>query len=201
METFPTTASTGIYGLRGMFMRMQLPHTKRGDKMLSLKTLIGTTIFAQDGSAGKITDVLFDSTTWQVTGLVLERGGWFDKERTVTSPASLLPISGPDSGLFSTLNKAEIWRRNAEGRCEPHDSDSHGCGCKRLFGYRLMAAAESGLGTVKDFTVDETNWRIKFLLVSRRTFRGYKLMICANRALLLEPGRRSARLGFPVVAS
>ncbi len=169
--------------------------------MLSLRKLVGTTIYAQDGSAGRIRDVLFDATTWEVTGLLVETGGWFHRRRFIVSPDSLVPASGLGEGLISTLNKAQFLQSEVKNHLNQRHEESQICGCQRLLGYRLLATPEAGLGRLKDLTIDETTWRVRFLMITTGSFGGYKLLVCANRALVLEPRTRSARLGFPIVAT
>jgi len=82
-----------------------LPHpdelgleSEEGDPHLrSAKTLLGYTLEAVDGSAGRIDDFILDDDTWRVRSLVVRTRTWFSGRSVLVSPdwvASVRPEEG-----------------------------------------------------------------------------------------------------------
>ncbi len=167
--------------------------------MLSLKDMVGSPIAAQDGTAGKVKDVIFDSATWRIVGFVAEDGSWFHRQQILVSPAILAPSNWPNHALISSTTKVETWRTRASEDAPTRGETAEFRSFRRLRGQRVLASS-SELGRLQDLMVDPENWRVRFLMIKVRSFGGYKLMICANRTLVESPGKGCVRLGDPIPA-
>ena len=55
----------------------------------NLKELTGYHIGATDGEVGKVTDFLFDNTSWTIRYLVVETGNWLSGRKVLLSPQAL----------------------------------------------------------------------------------------------------------------
>lgn len=82
-----------------------------------LKQLIGMSLEALDGDAGKISDVYFDNQQWTVRYLVIDTGGWLNSRKVLISPFTVDYIN---------LDKGVVGVRLAKDRIEgsPH-VDTH----------------------------------------------------------------------------
>ncbi len=58
----------------------------------NLKELTGYHIGATDGEVGKVTDFLFDNTSWTIRYLVVETGNWLSGRKVLLSPQALQGI-------------------------------------------------------------------------------------------------------------
>jgi sporulation protein YlmC with PRC-barrel domain len=75
---------------------------------LVASALIGYDIEASDGSIGKVSDFLFDDTTWAFRWLVVDNSTWLTERRLLVHPSSIGKIANDRHALSITLTMAEI---------------------------------------------------------------------------------------------
>jgi uncharacterized protein YrrD len=73
-----------------------------------LKDLTNYTIGATDGEIGKVTDFLFDNTSWTIRYLVVETGGWLSGRRVLLSPQALQGIDNDHKVFSVNLTKEQV---------------------------------------------------------------------------------------------
>ena len=74
----------------------------------NLLGLLGSSIRAKDGEFGTAYDFLFDDQTWRVRYLVVESGGWLNRNRVVLSPAVLGTPDWIEKVLPVLLTKEQV---------------------------------------------------------------------------------------------
>lgn len=61
--------------------------------LLSINKLLGMSVEATDGSAGKVHDIFFDGSSWKVRYFVLEIGGFLSGRKVLVTPVAIKEIS------------------------------------------------------------------------------------------------------------
>lgn len=72
----------------------------------SYKKMLGTCIQALDGDIGKLKDIYFDDSSWDVQYFVVELGSWFSGKEVIVPPAVITPFDGVLVRV--SLTKAEL---------------------------------------------------------------------------------------------
>jgi hypothetical protein len=76
--------------------------------LFSANTLCRTTIQATDGMAGRVDQLLFDDTTWQVRHVVVQVGGWLTGHRVLVSPTAIVWCSPTAKTVYINLTSAQV---------------------------------------------------------------------------------------------
>jgi hypothetical protein len=71
----------------------------------SAKELIGYSIVARDEDAGKLSDILIQSSDWDLHYLVVDTGGLFPGKKVILSPQWVQMIDGSDQRIQVDLDK------------------------------------------------------------------------------------------------
>jgi sporulation protein YlmC with PRC-barrel domain len=139
--------------------------------------LKGDDVLARDGAIGKLDDVYFDDERWAVRYMVVDTGGWIAGRRMLVSPEAIeAGISDPGKlrvaatreqlkdapGAEAAPPVAEQQRLTPEedlGEGDPHLRSSN-----EVIGYDVQAL-DGTLGSVEDFVIDESSWRISDVVI------------------------------------
>jgi uncharacterized protein YrrD len=112
---------------------------------------------------GQVEDVLSDPSNLRVSGVVLSKGGLFDKERRIL-PAADIKTWGKDALLVENMN---VFRSEAD----LPERDTWVSATSRLNGLAIVSSAGDRLGQVSDVLIDKDG-KIVSYLVSEGTFGG-----------------------------
>jgi sporulation protein YlmC with PRC-barrel domain len=165
----------------------------------NLKDIIGLTLRATDGDAGKVRDYYIDTVTWSVRYMVARSGGMTRTKSVLLSPVSVTGVSNDavsvnimgsqvpespdvdmDRPLTSTM-EADIvsryrWPHYWQTEPSAHygsimvmEQEARVISARALTGYDVMAI-DGEAGTVKDLVVDDATWKIISVIVSPGMF-------------------------------
>jgi hypothetical protein len=76
--------------------------------LLSVKSLEGYTIRAQDGDIGKLEALYFDDRTWAVRYLVVKVGSWLNRRHVLIVPSAIEQIDTTDGALHTGLTREQV---------------------------------------------------------------------------------------------
>lgn len=76
--------------------------------LLSANTLRGTTVHATDGVAGRVDQLLFEDTTWQIRHVVVQVGGWLTGQRVLVPPTAIVWCSPTAKTVYVNRTRAQV---------------------------------------------------------------------------------------------
>ena len=132
--------------------------------MHKLNELMGCTVEAKDGDAGKINDFHFDTETWIVRFAVVQAGDLFSDLRVLV-PVKALKEPGIVPGRIGTHLTVEEVHRSPDIDVAGHamEKPRQLYGVKSVTRYRLEAS-DGAIGHIADFLAD-SQWTIRYVLV------------------------------------
>jgi len=68
----------------------------------------GFSIEASDGKIGKVSDFLFDDTTWKLRWLVVDTGSWLKDRKLLLHPSAIEKADIPAEALLVKLTRAQV---------------------------------------------------------------------------------------------
>lgn len=170
----------------------------------SVRSLIGSSIVAKDGEMGHVSDVLFHDRSWLVRYLVVNTGNWLSGRRVLISPVAAHTPELESRLLRVDLTKEQVenspgvradlpvsrqeeiamnlhygwpahWATEAE--VAPTEADPHLRSATEVFEYSVKTS-DGDLGHMADLIMEDTNWFVRFLVVSTGSWlEGQKLLI------------------------
>jgi uncharacterized protein YrrD len=118
-----------------------------------------------------VDDILIDPVNLRVAGIVLSKGGLFDKERRIL-PAGDISTWGRDALLVEDVN---VFRSEVD----LPERDTWVSATNRLNGLAIVSTSGNRLGQVSDILIDK-NGKIVSYVVSEGTFGGRSREIPAD---------------------
>jgi hypothetical protein len=76
--------------------------------LLTLTSIKGRRIEADDGPIGHVADFLFDDRTWKVRWLVIDTGGWISGQKILLHPSVIIPADDGHGPVGVHLTKSQI---------------------------------------------------------------------------------------------
>lgn len=87
----------------------QGPTLEEGGRLLrSFRELRGYEVLDQAGVAGTLADLVTDTRSWAITGLVVERGGFFDSQQVLVAPDWTGHLSVPGRILRLEMTRSQL---------------------------------------------------------------------------------------------
>ncbi|MFP4416268.1 MAG: PRC-barrel domain-containing protein [Fibrobacterota bacterium] len=74
----------------------------------SLRKIIGFTLEAIDGKAGKVQDVYFDDVYWQIHYLIIQTGGILEMKQVIIPPHAIDKVDWEKKILYASLSKEKV---------------------------------------------------------------------------------------------
>jgi hypothetical protein len=172
--------------------------------MLSIKNLIGYKIGALDGEIGKVKDFYFEDKTWSIRYLIVETGSLFFRRKVMISTQSLLHPEWEKETFLVDLtiqqieNSPAIDAENSVSRHQetelnkhyswidywsigvPIDKEeaagSHLYSTDKVEKYHVNVT-DGEVGKMDDFLMDESNWKLNFIVVDTFTHSPAKIVL------------------------
>jgi hypothetical protein len=184
--------------------------------LLSAKGLQGERARARDGDAGRIEDVYFEDSHWQVRYLVVEQEARLQQHERLVPPAALEPPT-PEKPLRLALSRSDI-EALPEVESDPPVSLQFDIGRSAYYGeptfltWGVRAASNPHLhsaaivigygvraqdgpcGHVVDLLVESEGWSIKALVVAAGWLGGKPLLVDAAQVEGIDWADRCVRL-------
>jgi uncharacterized protein YrrD len=76
--------------------------------LLRAHDIIGRKIDGADAEVGKVKDIFFDETTWDVRYLVVDTGGWLESRELLLAPVSLRGFELPGRHVTTHLTRQQV---------------------------------------------------------------------------------------------
>lgn len=146
--------------------------------------LLGYTVRATNGEAGKIYDLYFSSKTWNLQAFVvdigdwvLDTGDWTPGKKVIVSAAAFSQPNREEYVLPVALTKDEV-EQHLEPDAEQNQEDNRDLySLKTTLGYYIQAN-DGEIGHLEDLILHDQNWMIRFMIVDTRNWwPGKKVMI------------------------
>ena len=111
----------------------------------SAKQLAGYKIAAVDAVVGKVDDVYFDDSGWQVRYLVVDTGKWLPGRRVLLAPTVVADADDEAKAVAVGLTQEQI-RNSPPSYADMPVSRQHEIELQQYFGWPAYWGAETGLG-------------------------------------------------------
>ena len=168
---------------------------------------------AKDGEIGSVEEFYFDDRHWKVRYLVVKPQKWLSGRRVLISPGALGKPDWKKRVVPANLTKAQIEKSPDVGKHEPvsrqeeeklikyykwefywSDPDFYLQSSKDLMGYRIDAN-DGLIGLVSDFIFDDSDWRIRYLVVDTGEWLpGRKVLVALDWIELIVPDEKAVRV-------
>lgn len=176
----------------------------------STRDLHGYKVHATDGEAGHLGQFYFDDQTWKVRYIVVNVGNWLHRKEVLISPRSITKVDDFDNTIRTTLtteqilNSAGTYTHKPVAFQQPTDipiyfgwppyygprgsnidvdsaseNDPHLRTTEVVGGYHIMAA-DSEVGHIEDFIVDDQTWKILYAVADTRNWWPGKKVLLAT---------------------
>ena len=161
------------------------------DAMLwEASTTIGYATVGSDGEVGRVSDLLFDDTTWRVRWIVVNTRHWFAR-REVVLPVSALSRLDPIRRQVAV----DLTMRQIEGSpaAEEHppvsqraalseNHDPHLRSVEAVVGHRVRLL-DIVVGHIEELLVDDAGWLIRYIRVDTCKWRPGDRVLLAPRSV------------------
>lgn len=185
-----------------------------GEEMLrSLKGFGDFGLQAKDGEIGSVDEVFFDDRKWTVRYLVLKPQKWLSGRKVLLSTSALGRPDWKKRLIPANLTKAQIGKspdvdlhkpasRQDEERLIKYykwefywsDPDFYLQSSKDLMGYKIEAS-DGTIGLVTDFVFDDSDWRIRYLIVDTSEWLpGKKVLVAMDWIELVLPDEKRVKV-------
>lgn len=145
------------------------------------KRVIGSTVQGSQGDIGILRDFYYSQHDWVVRSLLIEAGDWLDGQHVVV-PAHAVKGNWGREGILVGLSSQTV----AKGRVYPSSETAAGAEMD-LAGNSMLSlrsgvglhlhAVDGEVGHVDDFLIEESTWRIPYLLVDTSNWIGGRAVI------------------------
>jgi hypothetical protein len=179
----------------------------------SLKSLVDFGIQAKDGEIGSVDEFYFDDRSWTIRYLVLKTRTWLSGRAVLISPKSLGTPNWDRKVIPANLTKAQIEKspeiqfhqpisRQVEEKLISYygwelywsDPDVYLESSKDVMGYKIEAR-DGTIGLVTDFIMDDSDWRIRYMIVDTSEWLpGKKVPIAMDWLELIVPKEKTVRV-------
>jgi hypothetical protein len=141
-------------------------------------TMIGYATVGSDGEVGRVSDLLFDDTTWRLRWIVVNTRHWFAR-REVLLPISVLGRLDPlRRRLAIDLTMRQIEDSPAAGQhppvsqrpASPGRDDPHLRSVEAVVGHRVHLL-DGVVGHIEELLVDDADWIIRYVRVDTCKWR------------------------------
>lgn len=171
--------------------------------LIAAKQFYKCSIVSADDTVGTVKDLLFDDLQWGVRYFDIDTGGWLLERRVILNPDVIKGSNYVDSKLLTSLTRSQIedspplssdmpvtrqkeqalakfyswgayWANIAFTEQPEGDPDLRSTRC--VSGYSIEAL-DGDIGHVDDFIVDDTDWRIRYLVIKTGSWFSGKLVL------------------------
>lgn len=171
------------------------------------RRVIGSTVRAPDGDIGVLQDFYYSEDDWVIRYLLVEAGGWLD-DRHVVIPAEAVQGAWGRDGILVGLSQQTVargpFRTALSGAAvvAPEGIDLVGDLSVRTMLRSIRGGAGSHLhavdgdiGHVDDFLIEESDWRMPYLLVdTSNRIGGRAVIVRTDLVRRLDTGAKSLSL-------
>ena len=154
-------------------------------------------VHASDGEAGRISDLLFRDTTWQVRHLVVDTEGILSDYNVLIDPAQVRNIELPEEHLVLAMTTEQVLQAPQAGTRPPVSkqtngealaggeqiTDSHLRSANELTGYHILEV-DGMIGSINGLLIDTDTWRIRYLIVDAGEWLSDQLVLLAPHAIV-----------------
>lgn len=137
----------------------------------SLKNIIGFTVQATDKPAGKVADFHVDDVTWAVRHVAVADAGGVGIQLASVEPDQIRSLDVKAKRLNVNRTQEDI-AGGPDVTLDPpvshhvnQQNDSHLRSIDEIVGYTVMAA-DGEAGSIADFLVDDSGWKIGVIVVA-----------------------------------
>lgn len=148
------------------------------------RKVIGSTVRGPDGDIGVLQDFYYSNSDWVVRSLLVEAGDWLDGQHVVVPALAVQGTWGRDGILVGLSSQAvargRVYQPLSEPAAdEPQETDLVGdpmLSIRSGVGAHLHAV-DGEIGHVDDFVIEESTWRLPYLLVDTSNWLGGRAVI------------------------
>jgi uncharacterized protein YrrD len=146
--------------------------------------LLGYTVRATDGEAGKIYDLYFSTKTWTLQAFivdigdwVLDTGDWTSGKKVIVPGAAFSQPSREEDVLPVALTRDQVEQQLEPDAEEQQEDNRELYSLKTTLGHYIQAN-DGEIGHLEDLIIHDQTWMIRFMVVDTRNWwPGKKVMI------------------------
>jgi hypothetical protein len=153
-------------------------------------TMIGHATVGSDGEVGRVSDLLFDDTTWRLRWIVVNTRHWFARREVVLPVSAVGRLDPIRRRIAIDLPMRQIERSPAAEEHPPvsqwsalqgHD-DPHLRSVEAVVGHRVHVI-DSVVGHIEELLVDDAGWLIRYIRVDTCKWRPGDRVLLAPRSV------------------
>ncbi|NLF10075.1 MAG: hypothetical protein GX594_19165 [Pirellulaceae bacterium] len=159
--------------------------------IVTANQIYGTATVCGQAPRGKINDLLFDDRCWTVSNVVVRLGNWFTRRDVLVAPREIESVDWPTHRVYLALSEERLraapslesnppvalrkywesqrmiaWEAYWSGLFQQmsDEGDPHLRNTRAVAGHHVFGL-DSEAGRVDNFVIDDSTWRIRYLVV------------------------------------